>query len=124
MSKIDKLKEQHPELNVSIIDLLSKIDPSDTNKYVEFLIKQIKNSYDYDGDNTNLSLYIITEIVGDVNVETLNEFDRHCKANRIKKNDISQYKNWTEMKESVRITNESVKQKELETQVIKLLDND
>ena len=72
MSKIDKLKEQHPELNVSIIDLLSKIDPSDTNKYVEFLIKQIKNSYDYDGDNTNLSLYIITEIVGDVNVETLN----------------------------------------------------
>ena len=124
MSKIDKLKEQHPELNVSIIDLLSKIDPSDTNKYVEFLIKQIKNSYDYDGDNTNLSLYIMTEIVGDVNVETLNEFDRHCKANRIKKNDISQYKNWTEMKESVRITNESVKQKELETQVIKLLDND
>ena len=124
MSKIDKLKEQHPELNVSIIDLLSKIDPSDTNKYVEFLIKQIKNSYDYDGDNTNLSLYIITEIVGDVNVETLNEFDRHCKVNRIKKNDISQYKNWTEMKESVRITNESVKQKELETQVIKLLDND
>ena len=74
MSKIDKLKEQHPELNVSIIDLLSKIDPSDTNKYVEFLIKQIKNSYDYDGDNTNLSLYIMTEIVGDVNVETLNEF--------------------------------------------------
>ena len=124
MSKIDKLKEQHPELNVSIIDLLSKIDPSDTNKYVEFLIKQIKNSYDYDGDNTNLSLYIMTEIVGDVNVETLNEFDRHCKVNRIKKNDISQYKNWTEMKESVRITNESVKQKELETQVIKLLDND
>ena len=45
MSKIDKLKEQHPELNVSIIDLLSKIDPSDTNKYVEFLIKQIKNFY-------------------------------------------------------------------------------
>ena len=124
MSKIDKLKEQHPELNVSIIDLLSKIDPSDTNKYVEFLIKQIKNSYDYDGDNTNLSLYIMTEIVGDVNVETLNEFDRHCKVNRIKKNDISQYKNWTEMKESVRIANEVVKQKELEKQVIKLLDND
>lgn len=123
MSKIDKLKEQHPELNVSIIDLLSKIDPSGTNKYVEFLIKQIKNSYDYDGDNTNLSLHIITEIVGYLNVETLNEFDRHCKAGRIIKNDISQYKKWTEMKESVRIANEVVKQKELEKQVIKLLDN-
>ena len=60
MSKIDKLKEQHPELNVSIIDLLSKIDPSDTNKYVEFLIKQIKNPYVC--SNIYLHIYIFRKI--------------------------------------------------------------
>lgn len=124
MSKIDKLKEQHPELNVSIIDLLTKIDPSDTNKYIEFLIKQLKNSYDYDEDITNLSLHLITEIVGVENVTTLNEFDIHCKSNRVKKNDISQYKTWSEMEKSVSIADEIVRQKELEKQVVKLMDND
>lgn len=124
MSKIDKLKEQHPELNVSIIDLLTKIDPSDTNKYIEFLIKQLKNSYEYGEDITNLSLHLITEIVGVENVTTLNEFDIHCKSNRVKKNDISQYKTWREMEDSVKIADEIVRQKELEKQVVKLMDND
>lgn len=124
MSKIDKLKEQHPELNVSIIDLLTKIDPSDTNKYIEFLIKQLKNSYGYDEGQEDVSLYLITEIVGVENVTTLNEFDIHCKASRVKKNDISQYKTWREMKESVKIADEIVRQKELEKQVVKLMDND
>lgn len=124
MSKIDKLKEQHPELNVSIIDLLTKIDPSDTNKYIEFLIKQLKNSYGYDEGQEDISLYLITEIVGIENVTTLNEFDIHCKASRVKKNDISQYKTWREMKDSVKIADEIVRQKELEKQVVKLMDND
>lgn len=124
MSKIDKLKEQHPELNVSIIDLLTKIDPSDTNKYIEFLIKQLKNSYGYDEGQEDVSLYLITEIVGVENVTTLNEFDIHCKASRVKKNDISQYKTWREMKQSVKIADEIVRQKELEKQVVKLMDND
>ena len=45
MSRIDKLKEQHPELNISVIDLIGMIDPTDTYKYSEFLIKILKNWY-------------------------------------------------------------------------------
>ena len=42
MSRIDKLKQQHPELNVTIIDLMAKVDPTGSYKYTEFLIKRIK----------------------------------------------------------------------------------
>ena len=42
MSRLDKLKEQHPELNINVIDLISIIDPTDTYKYTEFLIKHLK----------------------------------------------------------------------------------
>jgi hypothetical protein len=123
MSKIDKLKEQHPNLNVSIIDLLAKIDPSNTNKYLHFLINRLKEGYDYD-EGDDIGLYLITEILGPDRIESLNEFDKHCNANRIKKNDISQYKSWDEIRDSVKGAEEILKQKELEKQVIKLLDND
>lgn len=123
MSKIDKLKEQHPNLNVSIIDLLAKIDPSNTNKYLQFLINRLKGEYDYN-EGDDIGLYLITEILGPDKVELLNEFDKHCNANRVKKNDISQYKSWDEMLDSVNDAEEILKQKELEKQVIKLLDND
>lgn len=123
MSKIDKLKEQHPNLNVSIIDLLSKIDPSNTNKYLQFLINRLKGEYEYD-EGDDIGLYLITEILGPDKIELLNEFDSHCNANRIKKNDISQYKSWDEMSDSVKDAEEIVRQKELEKQVIKLIDND
>jgi hypothetical protein len=123
MSKIDKLKEQHPNLNVSIIDLLAKIDPSNTNKYLQFLINRLKGEYDYN-EGDDIGLYLITEILGPDKVELLNEFDKHCNANRVKKNDISQYKSWDEMLDSVNDAEEILKQKELEKQVIKLLDTD
>jgi hypothetical protein len=123
MSKIDKLKEQHPNLNVSIIDLLAKIDPSNTNKYLHFLINRLKEGYDYD-EGDDIGLYLITEILGPDRIELLNEFDIHCNANRIPKNDISQYKSWDEMSDSVKGAEEILKQKELEKQVIKLLDTD
>jgi len=112
MSKIDKLKEQHPNLNVSIIDLLAKIDPSNTNKYLHFLINRLKEGYDYD-EGDDIGLYLITEILGPDKVELLNEFDKHCNANRVKKNDISQYKSWDEMSDSVKGAEEILKQKQL-----------
>ena len=39
MSRLDKLKEQHKDLNINLIDLLAKSDPSTTYKYLPFIIK-------------------------------------------------------------------------------------
>ena len=123
MSRLDKLKQQHPEFNVSIIDIMGKIDPTDTYKYTEFLIKRLKEWFN--GDNhEETQLMIGAELIGEDNVEYLNEFENHCKAGRIKKNDIGQHKGFGSIKESVREAEEIQKQKEAEKQVVKLFDND
>jgi hypothetical protein len=123
MSRIDKLKEQHPELNVSVIDLLSKVDPTDSYKYTEFLVKRIKEWFGLDTiEKTHIALGV--ELIGAENVEILNEFEIHSKAGRIKKNDIGQHKDFTSLSNSVSEAKEILKQKEAEKQTIKLMDTD
>lgn len=121
MSRIDKLKEQHPELNVSVIEILARIDPSHTFKYMDFLIKKFKEFYsEYDDWTVGLGM----EMMGVENMESLNEFEIHSKANRITNSDISTYKDFNEISSAVSDAEEKVKQKELERQVIKLYNND
>jgi hypothetical protein len=121
MSRIDKLKEQHPDLNVSVIDLLAKVDPTDSYKYTEFLIKRMKEWF---GGNTTEKTQIAMgiELIGESNVKILNEFEIHSKAGRIKKNDIGQYKDFRTLSSSVKEAEEILKQKEAEKQTIKLMD--
>lgn len=123
MSRIDKLKEQHPELNITVIDMLAKVDPTDSYKYTEFLIKELKQSIKDDGI-IDIALNLGIELIGNDNVVTLNEFEQHVKANRIQNKDISQYKSFEQIKEQVRIAEEIVRQKELEKQVEKLFEDD
>ena len=122
MSRIDKLKEQHPELNITVIDMLARVDPTDSYKYTEFLIKELKQSIKDDGI-VDITLNLGIELVGNDNVVTLNEFEQHVKANRIQKKDISQYKSFEQIKEQVKLAEEIVKQKELEKQIEKLFED-
>lgn len=123
MSRLDKLKEQHPELNVPLIDMLVKVDPTKTYKYTEFLIKMVKH-YFVDNDAPDIGLNIAIDILGTENVELLNEFETHSKANRIENKDISSYRNWLEIKESVDDAKEVLRLKELEKQVNKLYEDE
>ena len=121
MSRLDKLKEQHPELNMSVMDVLGKIDPTTTYKYMEFLIKKFKEFYsEYDDWSIGLGI----EMMGSDNMDALNEFERHAKANRITNPDISQYKDFNQINDAVKEAEEKVRLKELEKQVIKLYDDD
>lgn len=121
MSRLDRLKEQHPELNVSVMDVIAKLDPTKTYKYTEFLIKKFKEFYnDYDDWMIGLGM----EMMGSENMESLNEFEIHVKANRITNPDISQYKNFNQINNAVIEAEEKVRLKELEKQVIKLFDDD
>jgi len=123
MSRLDKIKEHHPEFNISLIDMLAKVDPTDTYKYVEFLIKELKTVF-IDDKASDIGLNLAIHLLGSDNVETLNEFEKHSKANRIKEKDISKYENFLEMEEQVKIAKEIVKRKELEKQVIKIYESD
>ena len=118
MSRLDKLKEQHPELNITIIDLIGMIDPTDTYKYSEFLIKKLKTWY----DNTDVRYGIGIDLFGEEQVEILNEFEQHCKAKRIEKNDISQHTEFRTLRTEVDKAKEIVRLKELEKQTKKLLE--
>jgi hypothetical protein len=121
MSRLDKLKEQHPELNVSVMDVIAKLDPTKTYKYTEFLVKKFKEFYD-EYDDWMIGLGI--EMMGRENMESLNEFEIHAKANRITNPDISQYKDFNQIHNAVEEAEEKVRLKELEKQVIKLYDDD
>lgn len=122
MSRIDRLKEQNPVLSKSIIDLLSEIDPSGTNKYLEFMIKTVKS--DFDGKFMPLQKKI-TNLFFDIHdLDILNRFNNHLNANRIKKNDIGQYSNLYEMEKEVEKADEIVNLKELEKQTKILVNND
>jgi hypothetical protein len=122
MSRLDRLKEQHPELNISLIDMLVKVDPTSTYKYTEFLIKMIKEMFISD-DASDIGLNIGIDILGWDNVDSLNEFEIHSRAGRIKNSDISSYKNWKQIENSVKDAEELVKQKEAEKQINKLYDD-
>ena len=121
MSRLDRLKEQHPELNISVIDVITKLDPTNTYKYTEFLVKKFKEFY---GEYDDWTIGLGMEMMGSENMESLNEFEIHVKANRITNPDISQYKDFNQIHDAVKYAEEKVKLKELEKQVIKLFDDD
>jgi hypothetical protein len=121
MSRLDRLKEQHPELNISVMDVITKLDPTNTYKYTEFLVKKFKEFY---GDYDDWTIGLGMEMMGVENMESLNEFEIHAKANRITNPDISQYNDFNQIHGAVKEAEEKVKLKELEKQVIKLYDSD
>lgn len=125
MSRLDRLKEQHPDLNISLIDIISFLDPTDSYKYTEFLIKNFKNDSDYYSSNKDEFMgYMGVFLFGSGEIETLNEFERHSKANRIKNKDISQYTNFLELNESVKVVEEIEKRKKLEKEILKIHEDD
>ena len=125
MSRLDRLKEQHPDLNVSIIDIISYLDPTDSYKYIEFLIKNFKRDSQYYSPNKEEFMgYMGVFLFGSGEIETLNEFERHSKANRIKIKDISQYSNFLELNESVVLAEEIENRKKLEKEILKIHEDD
>ena len=125
MSRLDRLKEQHPDLNISLIDIISFLDPTDSYKYTEFLIKNFKNDSDYYSSNKDEFMgYMGVFLFGSGEIETLNEFERHSKANRIKNKDISQYNNFLDLNEAVVLAEEIEKRKKLEKEILKIYEDD
>jgi hypothetical protein len=45
MSRIDTLKKQFPELDMSLIDIFQMMDPTNTNKYLQLFCKLFSKRY-------------------------------------------------------------------------------
>jgi len=51
---IKKLKKENEYLNLTLVDMLSKFDPSKTKKYTQFLVKQLSNKLKEQLEYTNV----------------------------------------------------------------------
>lgn len=123
MAKLDRIKQDNPELNITIIDIIRSIDPSSTNKYCEFLIKMIKRN---DNHRQTIVNALVSGLFGVKTIETLHKFEEHSKANRIplEYRDISSHSEWLTIEEAVKIADEVVKRKQLEKETKKIFEND
>ena len=117
MSRIDDIKRQNPNLNINLIDLIAEADPSDSYKYLGFLIKMLKEN------SSNNNMNILQHIFGEENLLELKKFDDHSKSNRVKVKDISLYNSFKQIKDEVRYADEIIRIKEMEKQT-KILHKD
>lgn len=110
MSRIDDLKRQNPQLNVNLIDLIAEADPSDSYKYLGFLIKMLKEN------SSNNNMNILRHIFGEENILALKKFEDHSKANRVKVKDIGLFNSFKQIKDEVVQAEEILRVKEMEKQ--------
>lgn len=137
MGKKD-LKKQYPALDVSVIDYVSRIDPSKTNKLTPFLLKIIsKQTLDKKHlvrtewsniVNNRIDMYIVEmlmDIIGEgrQGLQTLKEFNEHLENNRIENTDISQYETWEDILAQKGIADMKMMDKELSKQVERIYED-
>jgi hypothetical protein len=153
MSRLDELKKQYPELNVSMFDIMSRMDQSKSYKYIplmckifgkRFSVKEMYSKYELprvslefqsvmisrgiSTDNlTDNQMYFIRNLCDNFNDETyhtLTEFMEHMENGRIEKNDVTTYKDRDDLSSAITLALMKEWNKELESQVIKEYEDD
>lgn len=147
MSKIKELKND-PENALNMVDVLSLFTPKGKTKYVELLLRVVKNTKDislvadeikkwlkneYGVDESNVSdftpfqLFILHRfITSSFESDDLNKFIKFCEYNErglIDKNDVSTYNDFDQIIEEFNRAHEKVEEKELEKQIQKIYDD-
>jgi hypothetical protein len=150
MSRINELKKQYPELNVTIFDLLNGMDPTKTYKYLPLLCKIFSKRFDIDTPTNKkeiimelkwsfkkkgvsfkdkslselYALHQLTDFYPTEDFETMKDFIEQMEKNNIVNKDITSYKDLTEIRGAVSLASINELSKELETQVIKEYEDD
>lgn len=148
MSK-KELKLQNKDLEINIVDILTDIDPSETGKYTQFLIKNLRkfleverlsprkmrvlrgnHEYVIPRSENHLENIIINYLTGEIfgvdKLETLAKFNNHLENHRIPvdRRDINSYEDWSAVERENSIATIKHDQKRLEKEVIKVLETD
>jgi hypothetical protein len=149
MSRLDELKKQYPELNVSFFDMMTRLDTTKTYKYLPLFCKifsqrinpkKLWHKDDYslnilevqsnlmnkgistDGLNDGQMYYIlnfITEHYNNDTYQTLKEFMDYMDKGQIDNKDISNYKDLDDVRGAVTLASMKEHTKGLENQIIK-----
>lgn len=119
MSRFDTLKEQNPEWDISFIDLLKKVDPSGSNRYIEFLLKCLKIRFD--------SPQGVLDAISHPSysfVETLKKFHEFHEQGLVEQKDISTYKGWNDLLINFQEAEEKARMKEAQKQITIIYEDD
>jgi len=149
MSRINELKKQYPELNITMFDLMVRLDTTKTHKYLPLMCKIFGKRFDVkemwrkdelsigileiqsnlinkgistDGLTDNQMFYLsnyITENFTTETYHTLNLFMEYMDKNMIEKNDVTSYKDIDDIRGAVTLATMKELTKELEGQVVK-----
>ena len=149
MSRLDELKKQYPELNITVFDMMTRLDTSKTYKYLPLMCKifskRFRPSELYSKDDlsqlileiqaglinkgistndlTNNQMYYLLNYVSE-NIptdifQTLKEFMDYMDKEQIENKDISTYKDLEEIRGAIVLASMKELTKDLEGQVIK-----
>ena len=145
MSKINELKKQNPQFNIDNIEIIHNLF-GNKSKYTELSINLIKdkltsesnfeenimaeliNEYEVSEEflkgkssyEIRSIFKLITEFYGYSNFITINKFIKLNERNLIEQNDLTKFKNFTELELQTSIAELKLLDKDLEKQIIKL----
>ena len=113
---IKKIKKENNSINISLIDLMGKLDTSETKKYTQFLVKILKKNFDNEQDflvrdsshrerkidqvlnNSTfdgwITRKILTNLYGWDEVDSFINFCEFMERGLINEKDISKYDSW------------------------------
>jgi hypothetical protein len=153
MSKITELKKQFPELNISILDLFSRIDGTKTNKYVPLLCKILgyrmqpdkmwskedaqhemkyvkervaRSGINYEGMSNNeiYAIHMLSDFFNSEDIRDIVSFRDYNERGLIVNNDITTYKTIEEVRAVVSLATLKADEKEMRNQTVKEYEDD
>ena len=149
MSRLSELKKQYPELNLTIFDIIERMDISKTYKYIPLLCKIFGEKYreiirtdkiwvgelkdrlkikgfdlSNESDVTLVSFYWIMDQYPSELFEVTREFIDRMENNKIQNKDISSYSSVESLRTAISLSTLKEVQKDLESQVIKEYEDD
>lgn len=117
MAKKKDLKEQNPDYTIDLIELFAGKDPSNSNKYLPFMIEQTKEWLHW------FKLEIENETFQEI-FNLINDFENLSERNLLKNKDIYSYSNNSDIIEAVKEAKEHVTRSEVKKKETRILFED
>jgi hypothetical protein len=154
MSRLDELKKEYPQLNISLFDLMVRLDTSKSYKYLALFCKLFNKKFDFDsqffdkedrakgvlqlnsrlierGISTNglneeqmFVLTTLSDFWDDGIFTTIKDFIYYIDINQIENKDVTSYKDIDDLRNAINIATMKELDKGIENQVIKEFEDD
>lgn len=141
MARKDELAQRYPEFNITLLDILSYLDPTGKNKYLELFCKiwkidlaSSKGRVLDDKGKAAVGKFttpmeqkfaaVLLDTYLKLHLDTLHKFIEYNERGAIPENDVSKYSNIEQVKLAVEEADRKKEEKELEKEILKVFESD